>query len=179
MKTQTRTVAQAAAELKVAPQKILNELSRRTTAKGVIWDVASVLPEGLFEQLSKISGEYVAQAAPPEVSGSMTVAEASEIVADSIEYAFLEIDESNLGAFEYLGQLSAARQVQALQTGKRSVWASYYAAEDDLLNGKLDQAEKLAKDFLPAAQAMQGEKVAMSQRSAKTAARLASMPKLS
>lgn len=179
MKTTTRTVAQAAAELNVAPQKILNELSRRTAAKGVIWDAASVLPDGLFEQLSKISGEYVAQTAPPEVAGSMTVKEASQIVAESIEYAFLEIDESNLGAFEYLGQLTAARQIQSLQTGKRSAWSAYYQAEDEILNGCLDKAEKLAADFLPAAQKVQTQKVAMMQTSAKTKARLASLPKLS
>jgi hypothetical protein len=173
------TVAEAAKQLNVAPKKLLNELERRTADKGIKWSNESVLPDGLFEQLSKLSSEYVQQTTPPEVAGSMTVAEAREIVAESIEYAFLEIGESNLGAFEYLGQLTAARQIQSLQTGKRSAWSAYYQSEDALLNGCLDQAEKLAKDFLPAAQKVQALKVGMSQTSAATKNRLANMPKLS
>lgn len=178
MKTATMTVAEAAKKLNVAPQKLINELERRTTDKAVSWTVSSELPPGLFDQLAKHSGDYVAQTAP-EVAGSMTVSEATQIVTESIEYAFMEIDQGNLGFFEYLGQLSAARQIQSLQEGKRSAWAAYYQAEESILNSQLDQAERLAKDFLPAAQRVQSLKVKMIQSSEATQARLAKLPKLS
>lgn len=169
-------ITEAAEYLGTTPKKIINELSKKSPE--ITWTANSEMPEELVQIIEAKAQEYQRETAP-QVEGKLTVSEAANLVQESIEYAILEAIESyQLSALNYSGQVSAAREIQAYEQGKSSVWESYFNSQTALAKGQIEKARKQAEAFLPAAQAKQAGRVRFAQQTASIQASIESLPKL-
>ncbi len=168
-------IAEAAEYLGTTAKKIINELSKKSPE--INWTANSEVPEELVQIIESKAQEY--QQTTPQVEGKLTVSEAASLVQESIEFGILEAIESyQLSALSYSGQVSAAREIQAYEQGKSSVWESYFNSQTALAKGQIENARRQAEAFLPAAQAKQKTRVALAQQTADIQALIANLPKL-
>lgn len=169
------TIKEAAEYLGTTSKKIINELSKKSPE--INWTADSEVPEELVQIIESKAQEY--QQTTPQVEGKLTVSEAASLVRESIEFGILEAIESyQLSALSYSGQVSAAREIQAYEQGKSSVWESYFHSQTALAKGQIENARRQAEAFLPAAQAKQKTRVALAQQTADIQALIANLPKL-
>lgn len=168
-------ITEAAEYLGTTAKKIINELSKKSPE--ITWTATSEVPEELVQIIEAKAQEY--QQTIPQVEGKLTVSEAASLVQESIEFGILEAIESyQLSALTYSGQVSAAREIQAFEQGKSSVWESYFHSQTALAKGQIEKARGQAEAFLPAAQAKQATRVALARQTADIQALIANLPKL-
>jgi hypothetical protein len=168
-------ITEAAEYLGTTPKKIINELSKKSPE--INWTTNSEVPEELVQIIESKAQEY--REAAPQVEGKLTVAEASTIAQESIEFGILEAIESyQLSALTYSGQVSAAREIQAYEQGKSSVWEAYFDSQTALAKGQIEKARRDAEAFLPAARNKLATRAKLAKQTADLQASIDSLPKL-
>jgi predicted HTH domain antitoxin len=168
-------ITEAAEYLGTTPKKIINELSKKSPE--INWTANSEVPEELVQIIESKAQEY--QQTAPQVEGKLTVSEAANLVQESIEFGILEaIENYQLSALTYSGQVSAAREIQAYEQGKSSVWEAYFDSQTALAKGQIENARRQAEAFLPAAQAKQATRAKLAQQTADIQALISNLPKL-
>ena len=168
-------ITEAAEYLGTTSKKIINELTKKSPE--ISWTPDSQIPEELVQIIENKSQEY--RETSPQLDGKLTVAEASTLTQESIEFGILEAIESyQLSAMAYSGQVSAAREIQAFESGKSGVWEAYFQAQTSLAEGQIKKAQEQAEAFLPAAQAKLATRAKMAQTTASLRSLIANLPKL-
>ncbi len=168
-------ITEAAEYLGTTPKKIINELSKKSPE--INWTANSEVPEELVQIIENKAEEY--RQTTPQVEGRLTVAEASTIAQESIEFGILEAIESyQLSTLAYSGQVSAAREIQAYEQGKSSVWEAYFDSQTALAKGQIEKARRDAEAFLPAAQAKLATRAKLTKKTADLQSSIESLPKL-
>ena len=168
-------ITEAAEYLGTTSKKIINELTKKSPE--ISWTPDSQIPEELVQIIENKSQEY--RETSPQLDGKLTVAEASILTQESIEFGIIEAIESyQLSAMAYSGQVSAIREIQAFEQGKSGVWESYFQSQANLAEGQIKKAQEQAESFLPAAQKKLTTRAKLAQETAHLQALIASLPKL-